>query len=303
MTCSTNLRSMDLNLLAIFEAIIEERNVTRAAKRLGMSQPAMSNSLNRLRVSFDNPLFLHDGRTMRPTNLAIEIAPNVHEALALIRNSIEMTKQFVLDEPHFFTIASVDYIDILVLSKIISSISNDSDNIVINSTSVCTEDAIKSLRYGDVDFIIDFKPTEDEDLVVEPLFQETPITVCSKSNEICGDDITLEEYLEAKHIVSPRSNRISEIDNSLASIGKKRKTGMTVSSYFAMAMITADTNMISTMHKRLGEYFCNLFPLRTTNVPFPVKPVTFYMMWHRHHTNEPSHIWLRNKIRALCKNI
>jgi len=297
-----NLRSVDLNLLAIFDAIITEGNLTRASERIGMSQPAMSNALSRLRHLVKDDLFVRQGRGITPTVRALELAPLVREALSLIEEGLKPSAQFDPQIPRTFRVAGFDYDDIVILPALMAKLFEISPNLVVNARYGTADHLTTQLRTGEVDLVIDYVPLLSEDYSCETLLEDNLVAVVREGHPAVGSQLTLKQYLELKHvgIYNDRKLDFAFVDLALKKMGKERSFAVTVESNIAMCMLTMHTDMVATMSLRVANLMAERFNLRLLQLPVPIAPIPMYMIWHKSHEKASAHAWFREQIKQVC---
>jgi DNA-binding transcriptional LysR family regulator len=175
-----NLRSIDLNLLPVFEAVMQARQYSKAAERLAMSQPAMSAAVQRLRDTLNDPLFVRSRKGLVPTPKADAVYQDIQGALSQLRQGLGQQRGFdPKAQPHSFRIASGDYFECVLLPLLINGAAKESSNIRFNSSPV-NDDSIKQLIHAQVDVIVDAFPIHDERIHTEIVAQETLMVVTKK---------------------------------------------------------------------------------------------------------------------------
>jgi len=299
-----SLRRIDLNLLTVFDAIITERNLTRAAERIGMSQPAMSNALSRLRTLVGDDLFVREGRGIRPTARALEMAPTVHQALEMIEESITQTGRFDPAEAHTFTIAGFDYDDAVILPSLVGNLAQEAPGVRINVLYGTIADQAEKLRYGDTDIVIDYLPHPSEDYVSDTLLNETLVAVVRSDHPDIDSSLTLKQYLSHQHVIlQARPSELSEVDRYLHSLKKRRRIAVEVTNLYAGVMVVEQSNLIATLPRIMAEKLARGFNVKIVPLPIPHDPAPIYMIWHRSQAHNAAHCWLRDRLRQICDKL
>ena len=299
-----NLRKIDLNLLTVFDAIISEGQITRAAERLGMSQPAMSNALQRLRYVVGDDLFVKSGRGIRPTVYAKQLGVEVHEALERIEHALNRFEPFDANITYTFNISGFDYAEIVILPKLIELISKDAPNINLKVEYGIAEKARDSLRYGDIDLIFDYVPITHNDFCSEILLEEILVAIVNTDHPIRTNRMSLNQFLSFKHvIIEKREGEESQINNYLFPRGKARKIAVEMENISSMVMTVATSDMIAAVHQRAARILSKIYNTRTVSIPIPQKPAPIYMIWHKSKSNIPAHKWLRESIFRICHEL
>jgi len=298
-----NLRSIDLNLLTIFDAIITEQNLSRAAEKIGMTQPAMSAALGRLRVTLKDELFLRTGRGVRPTPRALELQQPVRDILDRVSATLLQTERFNPETSNrVFTLASIDYGGIAVIPQLLQHLQEIHSSIKVNIWPQYETGLKEQMHFGKVDFAIDNMPITDNDFHLETLRREGAFCLVRKGHPSIGDELSLEQFLEVEHVVLfPHGDRVSQLDEYLIANGMRRRYGVKVPSFFNMPYIVQRTDMICGLPERMALHFAKLFGLRVLPAPVPDWVATYYLMWHLSMDEDPGHSWLRELIVSLCR--
>jgi len=298
-----NISSIDLNLLTAFEALFAERSVTRAGSLLGLTQPAMSNALRRLREIFDDPLFVRTSREMLPTARAVQIAPSVATALNAVRG--------ILHKPTFdprkssgrFSIATTDYVELLCMPSVHQRIQREAQGMALIMRRIPTmfmppEDELAS---GAFDFAIGPFPlplTPQSGLHSLPLFQDRWVCLVRKGHPAVRRHLSLKQFVSLKHIpISyPVSGGPGMMDRLLADRGLKRTVATTVAHFVTAPFYVANSDCITLVPSRLARYVTKFLPVRIFPLPFAQSSLEFSLIWHARMHSEPAHIWARKLI-------
>lgn len=300
-----NVTSLNLNLLPVFEALLEERNVSRAAARVGLSQPAMSNALRRLREAFNDDLFVRTRAAMAPTARALELAGPIRAALAQFRSA-------VADRPAFhaavstrsFRLAMLDYAELILLGPLLSRVQRMAPEVQI---LVRRLDRIfippeAELRAGAFDAAIGFFP-EASALVPgtqsQDLFVEENMCIARKGNPLVRRPFTLRRFAAAGHVgVFYRSDTRGLIDSILAGHGLRRRLKATAPHFLTVPYVVAESDLIAVVPAGLAERLRKSLGLEVRKLPFAMPPLRMRLLWHDHAEDDPAHRWLRSEICA-----
>jgi DNA-binding transcriptional LysR family regulator len=296
-----NLRSVDLNLLTIFDAIYTEQNLSRAAEHIGMSQPAMSAALGRLRVEFKDELFVRTGRGVKPTPRAIELSHPVRDVLDRIIATLSQVRSFDPEtSQRLFTIASTDYGGTSVIPKLLEYMQRTQCAVRVNVWPQYESGLKDLMHFGSVDFAIDSTPITDTDFHNEILAREPVWCLVRADHPVIGNTLTIEQYLEAEHIaVYPQGGRASQLDEYLIERGMRRNHSIRVPSFFNMPYIVKSTDAICSLPETTARHFAKVHALRALRIPSVDWVATYYLMWHSSMAQNPAHQWLRNILVAL----
>lgn len=296
-----NLRNFDLNLLTIFEAILAERSMTRAAKRLGMTQPAISNALNRLRQQIDDPLFLRTADGMTPTPRAQALAPSIKSALETVRRSLSDDATFnPASANRTFTLALGDYAEQTIVPHLIREVRAQSKNIHFHFLPNAGSSLIKEMREGRVDLVWDGTAVEQNGFVSEVVESNKMVCIMAKDHPLAQKDIlSVEDYAQAEHVqLSASSSYTHDTDQQIRRLGIRRKFAVEVPRFLSMMRITAATDLLSTMTERFARTFQEDFGIVVKELPFELTR-QIYQSWHSSQTNDPGHAWLRELLGPI----
>lgn len=292
--------------MVAFEALLEEKNVSRAAARIGLTQPAMSNALARLRELFGDPLFRRTSRGMRATPRALELAGPVHAGLSQLRRALA-------DRPRFdpaasnrcFRIAMTDYAELRALAPLLRRISRVAPSIQIAALRV---DRIfvapeSELREGVFDVAIGFYPDPKS---LDPrtgslnLFSEQNVCIMRKGHPLLQNRFSLREFADADHIgVFYQDQTVGLIDNILAGFGLRRRLLATTPHFLTALHVVANSDLIATVPEGLAAHFRNNGGLEIRRSPLKLPMFHTRLLWSMNNSEDPALMWLRSEI-AEC---
>lgn len=301
-----NLRSLDLNLLVVFDALMRFRNVTHAAKHIGLSQPAFSNALARLRVRLNDELFIRTPEGMRPTAWALELSGPVRMALGEIGKALDGAAFDSGTSNRAFTIATEDYGMMVFVPPLLERIRKEAPNLVIHIITA-------SINYGEfleaqrADLALISWPNPPARFVSEPLLDEDWVCVMRPGHPLAGARVTIESYAAAQHLlVSTRRDSHGAtrgwVDDILAEHDRSRHVALTMSAFSPTPLVLETTDLIMTCPRRMGTVFSERLGLVMTQCPVapPPKYRSVDMVWHARLGSHPAQIWLRNLLREVA---
>ena len=299
------LRSIDLNLLAVFDAIAAEGNLSRAAKKLGMSQPAMSNALARLREVVDDPLFVRTGRGMEPTPRARLIAEPIRQALDLIQNSLRLDNAFdYASSRRTFTVAVEDYGEAVIMPRFMEWLSRVAPGVRVRIRPEPGNALLAEMKRGAIDMAMEYHRTQDEDFRVQPLMEETLVSMVRQGHPLVGDNLSLEQYVTLAHVViEPRSPRGPLVDRELKKLGLSRDIALQVPHFLSMPLIVRTTDFICTLPLRMARVYAEHFRLKVLKPPIDFPAIPVYLIWSKSLDADPGHQWFRNAFHNLCQRL
>lgn len=295
-----SLQRLDLNLLRVFRAIDQERNLTRAAKVLNLSQSAVSHALGRLREALGDELFLREGRGMTPTALATRLGPDIRAALEILQRSLQQTGDFdpARDVPQF-TVAINDELEPLLLPPIIAGLTRTAPDIQVASVRLDRGDLKTDLLAGRLDLAVDVAQPTRAEISHAPLIRDAFCVVAGRRRRL-----TRRSYLDARHItVSSRRTGFSVEDFLLAGQGYQRDVVMRCQHYEAAARIVAQSELLLTMPRRQAEAINRSLGggLSLMRMPLELADIELHLYWHSQQENEPGNRWLRGEILSLAE--
>lgn len=297
-----NIITKDLNLLVIFQEVMNELNITRAAKKLHLSQPALSNALARLRNEFKDELFVRSGRGMVPTPRAVELSEAITHILQQTK-SLYQEKSF---EPHsfqgVFTIATNDYFEYLLLPLLLSHLNRHAPQIKTIYRPTLGSLPKKELEQGLFDVgIAGYFGDLPEGFRQEVIMVDTYACLVRKNHPRVQSKLTLKTYLELEHLlVSPQGDLNGVIDVALKSKGYKRKIVAGVTSFGVPASIVAHSDYIVTIPAKIAVLYSKIYDLKILSPPIEVPKIDVKLVWHQRTHLSPQHQWFRETLKKIA---
>lgn len=307
-----NLRGIDLNLLTVFDAIMAEGNQSRAAARLGMSQPAMSNALTRLRAALDDPLFVRTAQGMTPTPRARALAGPVRQALDLVQAGLERAKRKerfdFASSSRLFVIVVDDYGDTVLMPRLMDWLMRTAPGVRVRVRRDPAGAALsRKLDEGGVDLAIQYFRPQDHELQTRQLLDESFVCMVRQDHPIVGDSLSLAQYLALPHVVFGRLGRPgirnSIVDRALHDMGLSRHIALQVPGFQSMPIIVRNTDFVCTLPRRIAQTYADALGLKTLRPPLELPPLPIYMGWSRLVERDPAHLWLRGSLYQLCQRL
>ncbi|HCX69554.1 LysR family transcriptional regulator [Parvibaculum sp.] len=295
-----NLRRIDLNLLTIFDAIMTEGSITKAAARLGMTQPALSNALTRLRRLVDDPLFVRVGNKIVPTPRAEALSVPVRQALDLAKSALSgHPTEAAGDETRVFTLALGDAGETIALPRAFAKLRQEAGATPRLRLKCALPHAITDeLRSGAVDLAWLAFPPRLHDVSMEPVIRDE--LVCMVAAESAGkEEMTPERYLALDHVglVSEATLEMHGFDGWRM----RRKILVEVHNYALLAMLVATAGLAATLPSRLAHHYATVYGLAVHPLPFDAPPAIFYQAWPRGLTEDRAHIRLRRAFKVAVR--
>lgn len=300
-----NLRSLDLNLLVVFDALMRKRNVTYAAQDIGLSQPAFSNALSRLRERLGDELFVRSPSGMRPTAWALELSGPIKAALIAIEDALDSASFNPEISTRSFTIATQDHGLMTLIPPLIERVRKVAPGLSIRTITT-------SVHLGEfldtqvADIALTSWPDPPDRFVSEPMLDEEWVCVMRKGHPLAGAPMDLDVYTSARHLlVSTRSEPTGWVDDVLAQIGRTREVVLIMATFAPAPLVLETTDLIMACPRRMGEVFANRMGLAMTNCPVSAPPTyrSIEMVWHARLGSHPAQTWLRKQLREVANLI
>lgn len=298
-----NVSDFDLNLLVVFDAIFREKNLTRAGQRLSLSQPAISHALNRLRSSFDDPLFVRHGYQMEPTPLAEELKTNIRHILELAERTLEDKGSFdPVRSTRTFNIGIQDYPMMIVLPRLLENLHRDSPNIGIRTFHLNIENRKVALEDGKLDLVIGVKQDFGSNIYQQFLFRDREVCIVRKDHPDIAESLSLEQYLHGEFIGFSFSDvEQSRIDKTLKELGYRRNVRVTVENESSIPQLVSQSDFLANIASLVAQQFLPWLPIKSFPLPIPNDEFELFQYWHVRHQKDPAHSWLRQMIRSICE--
>jgi DNA-binding transcriptional LysR family regulator len=309
-----NFRTLDLNLLRVFDQVMAERNLTRAARNLSMTQPAVSNALNRLRDALSDRLVTRSGYGVEPTPKALALWPAVSEALRQLESSLAPGDFVASEANNAFTLAMADATAAEVVPGLVAILEREAPGISIRMLPLTTRDPRPLLAEGTADLAIGFFPAVLADLTAqtqgggvalfehERLYDGHYVCVMRKGHRLAKGALTLDRFCGARHMLVSFSGRpYGFIDEALASLGRQRRVVLTVNQFFTAGLVVENSDLLTVLPRHFIGSTGRAEQLVQRELPFEVPPVHVDTLWHRHQTQRPEHTWLRVSVTAAAR--
>ena len=288
-----NLKETDLNLFIAFDVIYTEKNLTKAGQVLGITQPAVSNALSRLRELFGDDLFIRTSKGMIPTPVANQIIKDVRSALSLIQNTISETEKF---DPSIaemtFKISIGDSSEYRLLPLLIKELAEIAPKIKVETYLTPRKDAPRELASGTIDFSIDPPVHSDPHLKHEKIYEEDYVMIVRKDHPILSlKEITIEDYLKLSHIhISNRKTGLGHVDMALYRLGLSRDISLRAQHFLVAPYIVEQSDLAITTTKG----FAVDRDLAWRKLPFEIEPLILHLYWHEAKDSDPSTKWMKD---------
>lgn len=308
-----NFRTLDLNLLRVFDQVMVERNLTRAARNLSMTQPAVSNALARLRDALGDRLVTRSGYGIEPTPRALALWPAVSDALRQLETTLA-PGQFVASEAtNTFTLAMADATAAEVMPGLVGTMERDAPGVSVRVVPLTTRDPRHLLEDGGVDLAVGYFPAVIADLTAreqssgmgsfeyQRLYDGVYVCVMRKEHPLAEGPLTLDRFCEARHMLVSFSGRpYGFIDEALAAIGRQRRVVLTVNQFFTAGLVVETSDLLTVLPRHFIGSTGRAAALEQRELPFAVPPVHVDSLWLRRQGQRSGHAWLRQAVAAAA---
>lgn len=296
------LSATDLNLLVALDALVAEGNVTRAAERVGLTQPAMSHALARLRKLFGDPLLVRTPQGMLPTPRALDLVVPIRRALGDIDGALRQQPAF---DPRaatrIFTLACVDFGSLVIVPPLLARLRVDAPGVDLLVRPLRSDEIERQLAEGQVDLAIGVVHGEEEAWMVrQRLFEDRFVCVVRADHPTVRGALTIEQFVALDHaLISPRGRQGGFVDRALAAQGRRRRVVLTIPHFLAAPIVVAGSDLILTVPERIARAFAKMLPLRIVEPPLAVEGFDVIQYWHERQARDPAHVWLRGLVAEV----
>jgi DNA-binding transcriptional LysR family regulator len=300
------LSRIDLNLLVALDALLAERSVTLAARRLSIGQPAMSAALGRLRRLFDDPLLVRQGAGLASTPLADSLVNPVRECLASIESIVSVRAAFQPDrDERRFTVVGSDYVLFVLMRSLFAELAVEAPGVRIHLVPAHLHQ-LEELRAGRADLLI--LPTEiaagiGARFPHQPLFTDRHVCAVGADNPDVGETISVQQFSTMPYLAYQAGAPYSLVESQLDILEIPRRTEVTTETFVLAPFMLAGTRLITLLYERLGRQVATQAGIRLLESPIELPPITEAMYWDPRNTEDAGHRWLRERIRAHARRI
>ena len=296
-------KRLDLNLLVAFDTLLKERNVSRAARQLNLSQPAMSAAFGRLREYFNDEILVSYGKRMIPTAHAQSVAPMVAKALAGIDDLISASTVFdPATSQRTFRVCASDYVTVVLLAPLLSELEASAPGIRIEISSPSPEEQTK-LDHGDIDFLLSPEEYLVKDHPKKLLFEEQHVVVGWKGNPIFRKPLTEQIFFEQRHIKVEISYVQTFVEEAMHALGRSRHVAVIAPSFHAVPWMLPGTMRVAVMLERLANLMTKRMPLAVAPLPFPFPTMREMIQYHVAKQTDSGVQWLLKRILEHAESL
>ena len=306
-----NFRTLDLNLLRVFDAVMAEGNLTRAAERLAMTQPAASHALKRLHVAVGEELFHRTAFGMRPTARAELLWPQVRAALAQLQTALSPRSFDPTSDAATFNIAMADATAALLLPPVVSAIEAAQALANLRVLPLTTRDPRRLVEEADADLAIGYFPNAIAAIVAQggeatlhhrQLYVTEYVCVMRRDHPLAAEELTLDTFVNAHHLLVTFSGRAHGfVDEALAALGRQRRVVLTVNQFATAGSVVARSDLLTVLPQQFLPATGVEHRLVQKPLPLSLASVNVEMMWHLRKDDDPAHRWLREVVIEAAK--
>lgn len=293
---TVNLRNLDLNLLLVFEAVLRERSVIRAADRLHLSQPAMSHALNRLRDQLGDQLFVRTPAGMMPTPRAEQLAVPIRQALDTLQLALEPDTFTPATAERRFAIAVNNYAAVVLTPPVIARCRDQAPGIRLALRPSGTLDLPDLLERSELDLAISTRDAPAERFVSQLLIEDRYVLVMRRGHPAAQGQIDIAGFARLPQLViSSSGDDMGFIDAALTAQGTVRNIALEVP-YLSAGPVLAQSDMVAVLGRQIALEFSTAYPIEIRELPFAAPALRSIMLWHRRFDDQPAHRWLRETL-------
>ena len=307
-----NFRTLDLNLLRVFNEIMTERNLTRAAEKLSLTQPAVSNALRRLREALGDDLLRRSGQGLEPTPRALALWPTVQDSLRRLQETLAPGSFVPAEASNTFVLAMADATAAELIPGLVAVMDHDAPGVSIRVVPLTTRDPRRLLEQEAADMAIGYFPAVMASLTAQAqagesapfhhqrLYISDYVCVMRRDHPLAAEDLTLDRYCEARHLLVSFSGRpYGFIDESLAALDRQRRIVLTVNQFLTAGRVVATSDLLTVLPRHFVSVTGIADRLVLRELPFKVPAVHVDALWHRRQHRNSAHEWLREVIAGV----
>lgn len=303
--CSMDFAGLDLNLLRLLDALLTERHLTRAGRRVGLSQPAMSHGLARLRRHLDDPLFVRSKDGLVPTERAERLAEPLRDALDTLERALTLESFAPTEARRSFTLATADYGAFVLVPRLLSRLTAAAPGVDLWVRAVA-DDTLEQLTRGEADaaLVANEPPGLGTATHSRVLFEERFVCLVRKDHPRVKRKLDLDTWCELPHaFVAPRGTAGGVVDDVLATLGRTRRVACAVPHFLVAPHVVAGSDLILTVGARVAETFARLMPLRIVEPPVELPKFRIRMVWHERQHRDAAQRWFRDSIAGTAQQV
>jgi DNA-binding transcriptional LysR family regulator len=297
-----NWGAVDLNLLIVFDAVMQERNVTRAGGKIGLSQPAVSHALSRLRYMLKDELFIRTPDGMMPTPRAEQLAAPLRRALSDMQLALEPETFVPQEATRLFVLALNNYAAVILAPSLVTAVISTAPGIRLDLRPTGMRDMPALLDRGEFDLAIGTFEDAGERFAAAPLLEDSFVVVMGRDHPAAQGELTEEKLAGLSYLeISSSGEDSSFVDQWLGMRGLARNITHRAPRLSAAAILSS-TDMVAVLSRRLAEHWVQTHALSTCKLPFASPAIRTRMLWHRRFDDQPAHLWLRKLVHQTAES-
>lgn len=298
-----DIRSVDLNLLVVFDAMLQHRNVTRAGEALGLSQPAMSAAVARLRALFNDPLFVRAGALMNPTPRAESLGAVIRPVVLTIQSEILQPSAFEpASSQRAYTLLTPDIAEMNFLPRLLAHLAEHAPQVNLKTLAMPRHAAASALESGAAELAIGYFPDlQKAGFYQQRLIRSSHVCLLRQGHPLGRGKLTLAQFLKASHAVVKPDGREHVIEQFLQAKGIQRRVVVELSHFMSLLPIVETSDLIATVPRDLAEFFVQHGEVRYVDTPMKSPVIDVHLFWHQRLHKDPAHTWLRKQIHELFR--
>ncbi|GLP96632.1 LysR family transcriptional regulator [Paraferrimonas sedimenticola] len=295
------MHKVDLNLFVVLEAVYRERNLTRAAEQLHVTQPAISNSLKRLGRHFDDPLFVRQSNEMVPTQVTKRIIESVRLGVDSLTSAVEQSLQFdPANAIQDVMLSMNDVAELSFLPPVLKHIRPLAPQLKLHSVDVARKEMVRELALGRIDFAIDPPIVSHPDIEHSLIHSSEYVCLVRPGHPIISNDFGLDDYLSLEHVhISKRPMGTGHVDHALNRLGLKRNIAHRIQHHTIAQSLLIDSDLAVTVPTDIARQT----ELVSLPLPFAIEPQQWHLYWHKNQQASEMHAWLRQQIVSVCEKL
>ncbi len=299
-----NISAIDLNLLVAFHAMLEHRNVTRAGEAIGLSQPAMSSAVRRLRLLFEDPLFIRAGLEMKPTPRALQLDMAIRQVIQTVQSEILQPARFdARSSTRTFTLLMPDIAEANFLPRLLALLAQEAPHLKMRTLAMQRHAAAESLESGAADLAIGYFPDlKKAGFYQQQLIRSPHVTLVRKNHPDMGERMSLEQFMAASHVVVKPQGREHVFEKHLQQQGIQRRVVLEISNFLSLLPIIESSDLVATVPQDLADFCVQHGQVRAMATPVKAPVIDVQLHWHQRLQKDPGHAWLRSAIHRLFSN-
>jgi len=299
--CLMNIAKVDLNLLVAFNAMLEHRNVTRAGEAIGLSQPAMSSAVRRLRLLFEDPLFVRAGLEMKPTPRALQLNMAIRQVIQTVQSEILQPARFdSRSSTRTFTMLMPDIGEANFLPRILAMMATEAPHLNLRTLAMQRHAAAEGLESGAADLAMGYFPDlKKAGFFQQQLMRSPHVSLVRKNHPEIGERMSMEQFIAASHVVVKPQGREHVFEKHLQQQGINRRVVLEISNFLSLLPIIESSDLIATVPQDLADFCVQHGQVRAICTPVNAPVIDVQLHWHQRQQKDPGHAWLRSAIHKL----